>query len=81
MIEVVLSLHLAVATVAYGVAAGYSLAHRYWPGFVVGLAAIANAYILVFYGVQALSMFLRQPVTIAMAYFIVQAADRRGATT
>lgn len=80
IIDVVLAIHLGVATIAYGVAAGYSLAHRYWPGFVVGLAAIVNAYFLVFYGVQSMSMFFRQPVTIAMAYFIVQAADRRGAT-
>lgn len=80
MIEIALSLHLMVSTIAYGVAAGYSFAHRYWPGAIVGIAAIFNAYLLVFYGLESLTVFIRQPVTVALAYFIVQAADRRGVT-
>ena len=78
MTDFVLSLHVVMASVAFGVALGYSLAHRFWLGGVIAGAAVLNEYLQIVLGADGVALLTRAPLTIVFAYFIVHAADRRG---
>ena len=74
--DVFVTSHLIVTTIAYGIASGYSLAHKFYVGVWIGVLAIVHAWLLAIYGITSATILAQQPLTVVFAWFIVTAAQR-----